>query len=102
MKDAEELRSQARRYRWLARNINDTEVKTVLEAVAIELEKRDRASLGTTSPSANLQGRTRLSLGRTLRLSTGTWRMAADPRQTRSQDLRRWVQSVLRARGANA
>ena len=34
-----EARNQAARYRWLGRNINDAEMKAILEAAAIDLEE---------------------------------------------------------------
>jgi hypothetical protein len=36
---AGELQSQAERYRWLAQNIDDEQVKAALEAVAAQLDK---------------------------------------------------------------
>jgi hypothetical protein len=34
-----ESRNQAARYRWLGRNINDAEMKAILEAAATDLEE---------------------------------------------------------------
>jgi hypothetical protein len=56
VKSAGELRSQAERYRWLARNIGDEQVKTALEMVAADLDKR---VTGQAEPQSELGGRER-------------------------------------------